>query len=435
MFSKEEIKRLDRKHVVHSWSVQDEVNPIVVEKCQGVYFWDIDGNKYLDFSSALVNLNIGYQHPKVINAIKEQAEKYCYLRPDCACSIRSEYARDLSEITPGDLNRFFFTLAGADANENAVKIGRAFTGKFKILTKYRSYHGATYGAISLSGDPRRIPVEPGIPGVVHFFDPYCYRCSYGLTYPSCNLRCVEQIDEIIRYESAQSVAAVLVETQTGANGFFAPPDGYFQRLREICNKHSVLLILDEVMVAFGRTGKWFAIDHYGVVPDMITLAKGLTCGYVPLGAVAISDRIMNKLSKEMLYIGLTYSSHPLALATAKAVLDVYKEEKLVENAQKQERLVRNKLLEIKEKHRSVGDVRGMGLFFCVELVKNRETKEPLDARYSKEIRQKLMQKGLSTNVIGNLVFIGPPLIIGEDQLRDGLKTIDEVLEYSDGLAC
>ena len=242
MLSKETIKALDRRHIVHSWSVQDDLDPLVVERSEGVYFWDIDGNRYLDFSSALVNMNVGYQHPKVVQAIQEQAAKQCYARPGFACAARSELARDLAELTPGDLDKFFFTLGGADANENAIKIARAFTGKAKILSKYRSYHGATYGAITLSGDRRRIPVEPGIPGVIHFFDPYCYRCSFGLTYPSCDLLCAEHVNEIIQYESPQSVAAVMVETQTGSGGFFAPPEAYFKRLREICDEHDALLI-------------------------------------------------------------------------------------------------------------------------------------------------------------------------------------------------
>jgi taurine--2-oxoglutarate transaminase len=427
MLSQETIKALDRRHIIHSWSVQADLDPMVVETGKGVYFWDADGNKYLDFSSALVNLNVGYQHPKVVQAIKEQAEKLCYARPDSACLSRSELGRRLAKVMPSDLHRFFFTLAGADANENAVKIARAYTGKFKILAKYRSYHGATYGAITLTGDPRRPPVEPGIPGVVHFLDPYCYRCSFGLTYPECSLRCAEHVDEIIHYESPRTVAALLLETQTGAAGFFAPPDGYFQRLREICDQHDILLIVDEVMVGFGRTGKWFGIEHYGVVPDIMTLAKGLTCGYVPLGCVAISDRIMEKLDKEMLYAGLTYNSHPLACATGSAVLQVYHEEKLVENAQRQEAFVRARLDEMKSHHPCVGDVRGLGLFFCLELVQDRETKEPLSPAISGGIRKRLLARGLSTNVMRNLIFVGPPLIITEDELATGLEIIDGLL--------
>ncbi|MGD2148129.1 MAG: aminotransferase class III-fold pyridoxal phosphate-dependent enzyme, partial [Anaerolineae bacterium] len=424
MLSKEAIKTLDRRHLVHSWSVQADLDPMVVETGKGVYFWDADGNKYLDFSSALVNLSIGYQHPRVVEAIKKQAEKMCYARPDSACLSRSRLAEDLAAVTPGDLKHFFFTLAGADANENAVKIARAYTGKFKILAKYRSYHGATYGAISLTGDPRRPPVEPGIPGVVHFLDPYCYRCSFGLTYPECNLRCAEHVEEVIHYESPATVAAVLVETQTGAAGFFAPPDGYMQRLRQICDRHNILLIVDEVMVGFGRTGKWFAVDHYDVTPDLMSLAKGITCGYVPLGCVAISDRIMEKLSQEMLYAGLTYNSHPLACAAGSAVLQVYHDENLIENSRKQGIYVKARLEDMKSRHRCVGDVRGMGLFCCLELVNDRQTKEPLDPVVAGTIRGRLLERGLSTNVMRNLLFVGPPLIITESELAIGLDIID-----------
>jgi taurine--2-oxoglutarate transaminase len=427
MLSQEAIKALDRRHIIHSWSVQADLDPMVVETGEGVYFWDADGNKYLDFSSALVNLNVGYQHPKVVQAIAEQAEKLCYGRPDWALLSRSRLVKDLAEVTPGDLNHFFFTLGGSDTNENAIKFARAYTGKFKILAKYRSYHGATYGAITLTGDPRRPPVEPGIPGVVHFLDPYCYRCSFGLTHPECGLRCAEHVEEIIQYESPETVAAVLVETQTGAPGFFAPPQGYFRRLREICDQNDILLILDEVMVGFGRTGKWFAIEHYDAVPDMMSLAKGITCGYVPLGCLAVSDRIMEKLSREMLYAGLTYNSHPLACATASAVLQVYHEEDLVENARRQGVSVQARLEEIRAQHPCVGDARGMGLFFCLELVNDRESKEPLDPPLAGSIRQRLLERGLSTNVMRNLLFIGPPLIVTESQLAAGLDIIDELL--------
>lgn len=428
MLDKATIKALDRRHVIHSWSVQNQLDPLVVEKSEGMYYWDADGNKYLDFSSSLVNMNVGHQHPKVIAGIKAQADKQCFIHPGIACSARVELARDLAELTPADLNQFFFTLGGADANENALKLARAYTGKTKVLTKYRSYHGATYGAISMSGDSRRLPVEPGIPGVRHFFDPYCYRCSFGKEYPSCNMQCVEQVDEMIRYEGPEHVAAVLIEPMTGAGGFFAPPDGYFQRLREICDAHDVLLITDEVMVGCGRTGKWFAIEHYeGVAPDMMTMAKGLTCGYIPFGAIAISDRIMEKLGKEMIYAGLTFNSHPLACATAKTVLDLYKEDKLIEASARNGKYMKPKLQEMMKKHPCVGDVRGTGSFFCIELVQNRETKEMLKPEISGTLVKTMMQKGLSTNVIANRLFVGPPFIATQTDLDKGLAIIDEVL--------
>lgn len=427
MLTPQEIRTLDKRHIIHSWSVQHALEPMVVDRTEGVYFWDAAGKRYLDFSSALVNMSVGYQHPKVVAAIQEQAAKYCYIRPEQACEARSRLGRDLAALTPGDLNHFFFTLGGADANENAVKMARAFTGKHKILTKFRSYHGATYGAITLSCDPRRMPVEPGIPGVVHFPDPFCYRCPLKMTYPACDLRCADYVQQIIDQESAATVAAVLIETQTGANGFYPPPPDYFTRLREICDRNEVLLILDEVMVGCGRTGKWFASEHYDVVPDMMTLAKGLTCGYVPFGAVAVSDRIMAKLGNEMLWAGLTYSAHPLACATSSAVLQVYQEEKLIENAAAQEPLVRSRLERIAADHDIVGDVRGNGLFFCIELVADRETKAPLDAGLCGRIRAMGLERGISLNVMRNMIFIGPPLIVTAEQIEAGLDMVDDLL--------
>jgi len=427
------IRSLDRRHVIHSWSVQAKLEPRIIASGEGVHFWDADGARYLDFSSALVNLSLGYQHPKVVRAIGEEAQKLCYARPDWACESRSRLGRDLAAVTPGDLNRFFFTTAGADANENAVKIARAYTGKSKILAKYRSYHGATYGAITLTGDARRPPVEPGIPGVVHFLDPFCYRCPFGLTHPDCDLRCVDHVDEVIKYESPATVAAVLLETHTGGAGFFAPPKGYYERLREICDRHGVLLVLDEVMVGMGRTGEWFAIDHYDdVVPDIMTLAKGLTCGYVPLGCVCVSDRIMSKLDEEMLYAGLTYNAHPLACGTASAVLGVLHDERLIENARALGVVAREVLDEIASRRRCVGDVRGTGLFFGLDLVADRASREPLPAALAGGIQERLLARGLSTNVMGSCLFVGPPLIITEEELREGLAIIDGILADVDG---
>src|SRR4030042_5145807 len=327
-----DVKRYDKEYVVHSWSVQSALDPLVITRTQGVHMWDENGKRYIDMTSQLMNQNIGHQHPKVVQAIKDQAEKLCFVAPGVACESRSFLGKALAEVTPGDLKRFFFTLGGADANENAVKIARMYTKKWKIITRYRSYHGATYGAIALTGDPRRPPVEPAMPGDVRVFDPYCYRCSFGLTYPNCNLRCADSVEEVIQYETPETVAAVLVESVVGSNGLIVPPDGYLQRLREICTRSNVLLIADEVMSGFGRTGKWFAVENWGVVPDMITMAKGLTSGYVPLGAVALSKKITDVLDKQMLYAGLTYNAHPLACGAAIATLKVYRDDNLIETA-------------------------------------------------------------------------------------------------------
>lgn len=434
-----DVKRYDREYVIHSWSVQATLDPLVISKTQGVYMWDENGKRYIDMTSQLINQNIGHQHPKVVEAIRKQAEKVCFVAPGVAYESRSFLGKALAEVTPGDLKKFFFTLGGADANENAVKMARAYTKKWKIVTRYRSYHGATYGAIALSGDPRRPPVEPAMPGVVRVFDPYCYRCSFGLTYPSCDLRCAASVAEVIQYETPETVAAVLVETVVGSNGLIVPPDGYMQRLREICTQNGVLLIADEVMCGFGRTGKWFGVDHWKVIPDMITMAKGLTSGYVPLGAVALSKKITDVLDQQMLYAGLTYNAHPLACGAAIATLQVYKEDRLIENTVAMGEVVRRELEALKAKHRCVGDVRGIGLFWAIELVKDKKTREPLvkwnamgsEAAISREINKRLLEGGVYTTVRWNFLFIAPPLCIKEDELREGLRVIDKVLEYAD----
>jgi taurine--2-oxoglutarate transaminase len=440
--SQSETKRYDKEYVVHSWSVQSALDPLVITRTKGVYMWDENGKRYIDMTSQLMNQNIGHQHPKVIQAIKDQADKLCFVAPGVAYESRSFLGRALAEVTPGDLKRFFFTLSGADANENAVKIARMYTRKWKIITRYRSYHGATYGAIALSGDPRRPPVEPAMPGVVRVFDPYCYRCSFGLTYPECNLKCADSVEEVIQYETPETVAAVLVESVVGSNGLIVPPDGYMQRLREICTRNNVLLIADEVMSGFGRTGKWFAIDNWGVVPDMITMAKGLTSGYVPLGAVAISRKIMDVLDKQMLWAGLTYNAHPLACGAAIATLKVYEEDKMFANAVAMGDVIRKETDAMKDRHKSVGDARGLGLFWALELVKNKKTREPLvkwnamgaDAAAAKEINKRLLEGGVYTTVRWNYLFIAPPLCIQEAELREGLKGIDRALDYADSLA-
>jgi taurine--2-oxoglutarate transaminase len=420
-------KALDKRHNIHSWSVNGDLDPLVIERAQGVYFWDADDNRYLDFSSQLVNLNIGHQHPAVLQAIKDQVDKLCYISPRMATSARSEAAAAIAAVTPGDLNQIFFTLGGADANENAIKLARLYTGKHKILTKWRSYHGATLGAITASNDPRRPPVEPGIAGVVRFLDPFCYRCPFNLDYPSCNLHCADHVEQTIKMESADTIAAVLIESQTGGPGFYAPPPGYMERLREICTANDILLICDEVMVGFGRTGKWFAIDHTEVVPDMITMAKGLTCGYVPLGAVAVSDRIMETMNEQFLYLGLTFNAHPVSCAATVATIGVYRDEELIDNSAKLGQVMLERFSEMMDQHPVIGDARGMGLFGCLDLVKDRGSKAELDSRIMAEIGKQLMASGLSTNIVGNRLFIGPPLIITEAQLHEGLDIIETVI--------
>ena len=434
----EEIKRLDKIHVMHTWSVNANLDPRVIVDADGEYIFDSDGQRFLDFSSQVKCVNVGHKNSKIIKAIDEQIKKVCYLSTGFAYESRSKLGKSLAEVTPGDLNKFFFTLGGADDNENAIKFAKFYTQKQKILSLYRSYHGATYGALTLTGDRRRTWAEPGIPGVVHALNPFCYRCPFGLTHPECDLQCARHIEEVVTYEDPDTLAAIIIEPVIGACGIIPPPDGYMRRLREICDQNSILLIADEIMAGFGRTGRWFAMQHWDVVPDLMTMAKGMTSAYLPLGAVAISDKISKILDKEMIYCGLTYSAHPVCCAAACATLEVYKEQNLIENAFAMGKILKAELEKIKNRHACVGDARSIGLFGCLELVKNRNTKEPIDPKqYGKEISKRFMTRGLYCPV-GSMqpimcIEIVPPLTINEDQLREGLEIIDDVLGYADTL--
>ena len=423
----EEVVELSRQHVFFSWSIQNTVKPIAVERGKGIYFWDLDGKRYMDFSSQLMNLNIGYQHPKVVAAIQDQAAKLCAAHPNMATEPKAVLARMIAELTPGDLNKVFFTLGGAEANENAVKFARQYTGRQKIISRYISYHGATYGAITLSGDYRRPPVEPGIPGVIHAFDPYCYRCTFGYTPDICHRECISHIEKIIQYENPETIAAVFMEGVTGSNGILVPPDDYWPRLREITRKYGILLISDEVMSGFGRTGEWFAVDNWVVTPDIITMAKGLTSGYLPLGAVAVSQPIADYFEDKMLYMGLTYYGHPMSCAAAIATLNVYREELLIENSRSMGMILGNSLRTLKEKHDRVGDVRSIGLFSTIELVQDRNSKEPFSSQSMNKIKDYLLSQGLSTYINKNMVFVCPPLCITEDELSTGLGIIENAI--------
>jgi len=428
---------LERKHVLRSWAVQGKNTYEEIVKAEGCWFWNSEGKKYLDFSSQLININIGHQHPKIIAAIKEQADKICYVTPSFASEPRAKLAELIAKHTPGDLVKTLFTLGGAEANDNAIKIARAYTKRFKVISRYRSYHGATYGAISLTGDPRRPPVEPGIPGVVRVFEPYCYRCSFGQTYPGCGLECAEHVREVMLYEDPNSIAAFFVEPVTGTNGVFVPPKEYLPRIREICDEFGVLLVADEVMTGWGRTGKWFGVDNWNVVPDMMTMAKGVTQGYIPLGAVVVNQKISDYLDDNMLWCGLTYSGHPLACACGVATVNVYEEEKLIENSAAMGEILKKRLNDMKEKHPSIGDVRSIGLFAAIELVKDRDTKEPLapwngpDPGIMGQISKCLKEKGVYVYPRWNYLFLAPPIAINEEELKFGLDAIDECLDLAD----
>jgi taurine--2-oxoglutarate transaminase len=434
-YTSQEIVQMNREYTFFSWSVQGQINPIPVEKAEGIYFWDMDGKRYIDFSSQLMNTNIGHQHPKVVKAIQDQAAKLCFVHPGNATEPRGLLGKKLAEVTPGNLKKTFFTLGGAEANENAIKIARFYTGRNKILARYRSYHGATHGSIALTGDYRRLAVEPAMPGAVHFLDPFCYRCPFGQKKESCKRECISHLEEVIRYEGPDKIAAVIMEGVVGSNGLIIPPDDYWPRVREICSKYGILLISDEVMSGWGRTGKWFAVDNWGVTPDIITTAKGITSGYLPLGAVVVSESIAKFFDDKYLYAGLTYNGHALACAAAVATIAVYEEDHLIENAVTVGRHLGLALEGIKTRHPSVGDVRYIGLFSAIELVVNRETKESFASPMMVEIGKELKKNGLFTfimsNNMGSIVFVVPPLCITNEQVDEGLAIVEKALEIND----
>jgi taurine--2-oxoglutarate transaminase len=428
-----------KEFVLYSWSVQDQIAPIAVAGAEGRYFWDYDGKRYLDFASQLVNVSIGHQHPRVVEAIREQAERLCTIGPPMASESRSTLGRLLAEVTPGDLAMSFFTNGGAEANENAIKLARWYTGRHKVIARYRSYHGATAGSITLTGDPRRWPAEPGIPGVVRMLDPYTYRCPAGHPDPCPVCSGGPHLEEILQYEGPQTVAAVILETVVGTNGIIVPPDGYLQSIREVCDRHGVLLICDEVMAGFGRSGKWFACEHWGVVPDILTVAKGINSGYVPLGAMVVSRPIADWVRSRYFAGGLTYSGHPLACAAAVASIEAFREEGIVEHAAEMEQHFRTGLQHLAQRHPSIGDVRGLGCFFGLELVRDRETREPLVPFNATgeafapvaRVMKAALERGLYLMTHWNVVMVCPPLTITREELDEGLAILDEALAIAD----
>lgn len=433
-----EISETSKKYNLHSWSTQGVIKPKVMVGGEGIYFWDGDGKRYYDMSSQLVNLNIGYGNKKVIKAIQEQAERLTFSAPSFAIDVRSQLAKTIVELAPDNMAKVFFTLGGADANENAIKIAKTVTGRYKIFSRYRSYHGSTYGAANLTGEPRRYTCEPGIPGFIKFFDPYLYRAPFPFDSEEAATKYyIGQLREQIIYEGRQSVAAIFLETITGSNGIIIPPKGYLKGIRDLCDEFGILMVCDEVMTGWGRTGEWFAVNNFDVKPDIITFAKGVTCGYAPIGGVLVSKTIAEYFDDHFLSCGLTYSAHPLGCAAGIATIDFYKEAGLL--AQSKERgVVLGTLLEaLKEKHPCVGDVRYIGLFSAIELVKSKETKEPL-VEYGKDpervmakIVGMLSEKGFYTYSHENSIIIAPPLIITEQELEAAMVIMDEVLSEVD----
>ncbi len=428
----EEMIALTKKHTLFEWSAQSKVDPIPVARAKGVYFWTPEGKRFLDFNSQLMSVNIGHGDPRVIQAISEQAATLAYANPFMATEPRARLGAKLAEITPGDMDTFFFTNGGAEANENAIKLARFYTGRHKILARYRSYHGATAGSMTLTGDPRRWACEPGIPGVVHVLDPY-HGIARGWDSAEQSLALLE---ETIQLEGPQTIAAFILEPVTGTNGILIPPDGYLQGVRALCTKHGILMIADEVMSGFGRTGEWFAVNHWNVVPDLLTMAKGLTSSYVPLGAVGMRHAIAQHFQDKVFNGGLTYNSHPLGCAAALATIRVYEEDRLMENARKMGAVMKELLAGLEKRHRSVGAVRSIGLFGVVELVRSRRTREPLapfngSSEEMTALGRFFRQEGLYTFVRWNTFFTNPPLCITEEQLREGFALLDRGLEITD----
>lgn len=432
---------LDRKHVFHSWSAQDTLDPMVISAAEGSHVWDGEGNKYLDFSSQLVNTNIGHQHPAVVAAIAAQAAKLCTIAPSYVNDARSEAARLIAERTPGELDRIFFTNGGADANEHAVRMARLHTGRHKVLSAYRSYHGGTHLAVNITGDPRRWASDNGSAGTIHFFPPYLYRTAFhSTTQEEEARRALEHLEQLIEFEGPSSIAAIMLESIPGTAGIYVPPAGYMQGVRELCTKYGIVFIADEVMAGFGRTGKWFAVEHFDVVPDLLTFAKGVNSGYVPLGGVAISPEIAATFGTRAYPGGLTYSGHPLATAAAVATINAMEREGMVQHAASLGTdVIGPALAGFAERHQSVGEVRGRGVFWAIELVKDRATREPL-APYgssSTEMNQLVAackSRGLIPFANFNRIHVVPPCNISVEDARTGLAILDEVLDIADTFA-
>lgn len=429
------------KHTFFSWSAQGNLKPMDIAKTDGVYLHTRDGRKLLDFSSQLMNVNIGHCNPKVRDAVFKQMSEVAFVAPSMVTDVRAKLGKRLAAIAPPDLNKTLFTLGGSEANENAIKIARLYTGRHKIIAQYRSYHGATYGSISAGGDPRKLLVDvQGVPNIKHYENPYFYRCPWGTDTPEqCAIKCIEQLERIIKFEGPDNVAAIILEGESGTSGCIKYPSNYWRLLRTLADKYGILLIDDEVMSGFGRTGNWFAVQNSGVQPDIITMAKGLTAGYLPLGAMIVHDKIAAHFNDNVLPLGLTYSAHAASCAAAMAVLDVYEEENLLERAKEMGAYLDQKMLDLMEKHPSIGDWRNTGMMGCLELVKNRETKEPMAPWNAKghemgamaDVKKKIAELGMFTFVKWNFIFVMPPLIITKEQIDDGIEILSQAIAIAD----
>jgi taurine---2-oxoglutarate transaminase len=429
------------EYTLFSWSKQSGISPIAVKYAEGVYLYDYDDKRYIDFSSGLMNVNIGHGNQRVTEAVVRQMQQVSYVTPSCVTEVRGQLGKKLAEICPGDLNKAFFTLCGATSIENAIKLARHYTGRHKILSRYQSYHGASIGAISASGDPRRLGVDAQqAPNFVHFDLPYKYRWEYGEE--NLLAESVASLERMIGYEGPANIAGILLEGESGSSGCLQYPKGYLKAVRSICDKYGILLIMDEVMSGFGRTGKWFGFENHGIVPDMICMAKGLTCGYLPFGCLMVTDKIAAKYDDTVLPLGLTYSAHPVSCAAALETLKIYEDENLIENAAVMGDYVTSRVEELKKKHPSIGDFRTTGLLGCIEVVKNRKTKEPMapfnasadEMKVMNKVAAKIKELGMYTFVRWSYIFIAPPLTVTEEQIDEGLEIISQALEIADEAA-
>ncbi len=436
----EDIVQDNLDYTLFSWSKQKGINPIAVKYAEGVYLYDYDGNRYIDFSSGLINVNIGHGNQRVTRAVVEQMQQVSYVTPSCVTKARGELGKKLAEIAPGNLTKTLFTVCGATAIENAMKLARLYTGKHKIIARYRAFHGASYGAMTAGGDPRKLASDSQqVPNIIHAEDPYCYRCPWGKEPDWCKRECVSHIERLIEFEGPDNIAAILMEGESGSSGCIKYPPDYLKKIRALCDKYDILLIADEVMSGFGRTGEWFAVDVHGVVPDMIATAKGITAGYLPLGALIVSDEIAAAFDDKPLMLGLTYSAHPVSCAAAIEVLNIYEDENLIENAREMGKYIEEKVEVMKSLHPCIGDFRNTGLLGCLELVKNRESKEPLapfnakphEMEVMNNVASKIRELGMYAFVRWNYVFIAPPLTITKEEVDEGLRIISQALNIAD----
>lgn len=429
------------QHTIFSWSKQSGLNPLNIKSAKGIYLHERSGKRILDFSSQLMNVNIGHGHPRVAEAVARQMAEVSFVHPGMITEARGELGKKLAEVMPGTLERTFFTVGGADAIENAIKFARLYTGRAKIISLYQSYHGATYGALSAGGDPRGLPHDhQGVPNIIHVENPYFYRCPWNSATPEeCTKNAVANMERVIKFEGPQYIAAILMEGESGSSGCIKYPPGYWQGVKEIADRYNILLISDEVMSGFGRTGKWFGIEHHGVEPDIMCMAKGLTSGYIPMGGMSVREELIQHFDNKPLPLGLTYSAHAVACAAALEVLQIYEDENLVENAAEMGLYMEQQVAKLAEKHPSIGDFRNTGLLGCIELVKNRKTKEPMapwnagpqEMEIMNKVNAKLLELGLFTFVRWNYIFTAPPLCITREQIDEGLEIISRAIAIAD----